>query len=218
MRTALGFRAHSGWAAAVAVAGTVDAPRILERRHIIIADPEMPGSKQPYHAAAELPFSKAEALVRRATESSRGLALEAVSAILNTLRSKGHEVAGCGESCAIPARTLPALERILAAHPLIHTAEGEMFRDVLAWAAEECGLRVTPTCAGKGTRRVLAAASGLSQQTDRTAVDPGSKVRHPCRPAVAANFTIVQVTGPRICKSWWCDTFPGFNSVVGNLG
>ena len=48
MRTALGFRAHSGWAALVAVAGTIDALRVLERRRIVIADPEMPGSKQPY--------------------------------------------------------------------------------------------------------------------------------------------------------------------------
>jgi hypothetical protein len=143
MRTALGFRAHSGWAAVVAVAGTVDAPRILERRRIVIADPDIPGSKQPYHAAAELPFPKAEALVRRATESSRGLALEAVSALLKALRSKGHDVAGCGILRG-SGRALPALQGILAAHPLIHTAEGEMFRDVLVWAGEECGLRVTP--------------------------------------------------------------------------
>src|SRR5512132_4602761 len=86
MRTALGFRAHSGWAAMVAVAGTIDAPRVLERRRIVIADPEMPGSKQPYHAAAELPFLKAEALVRKAIESSRALALEAMSAAVTALR------------------------------------------------------------------------------------------------------------------------------------
>ena len=40
-------------------------------------------------------------------------------------------------------RTLPNLEGILASHALIHTAEGEMFRDVLLWAARECGLKVT---------------------------------------------------------------------------
>src|SRR5229473_6406569 len=96
MRTALGFRAHSGWAALVAAAGTIDAPRILERRRIVIADPEMSGSKQPYHAAAELPFPQAEALVRRAVESSRALALDVMAATVKELRSQGHEVAGCG--------------------------------------------------------------------------------------------------------------------------
>ncbi len=142
MRTALGFRAHSGWAAMVAVAGTMDAPRVLERRRIAIADPEMPGSKQPYHAAAELPFPKAEALVGKAIESSRGLALEAMTAAVKILRSQGHEVAGCAVVLG-SGKALPALEGILASHALIHTAEGEMFRGVLVWAARECGLPVT---------------------------------------------------------------------------
>jgi hypothetical protein len=39
-------------------------------------------------------------------------------------------------------RPLPALAGILASHPLLHTAEGEMFRDALRRGAERCGLRV----------------------------------------------------------------------------
>src|SRR5262245_31200754 len=58
MRTALGFRSHSGWAVLIAVSGTLDSPRILERRRIVIADVELSGSRQPYHAAAELPYSR----------------------------------------------------------------------------------------------------------------------------------------------------------------
>src|SRR5579872_1863218 len=96
MRTALGFRAHSGWAAMVVAAGSIDRPIVLERRRIVIADPDLPDTKQPYHAAAELPVDKAEALVRTAIESSRALAVEAISAALKSLRSPGHEVAGCG--------------------------------------------------------------------------------------------------------------------------
>jgi len=142
MRTALGFRAHSGWAAMVAVAGTMGAPLVLERRRIVIADPEIPGSKQPYHAAAGLPLSKAEALVRNAIESSRALAFEALSATVKTLRTKGHEVVGCAVLLG-SGKALPGLERVLASHALIHTAEGEMFRDVLAFAARECRLSVT---------------------------------------------------------------------------
>jgi hypothetical protein len=142
MRAALGFRAHSGWAAMVAVSGSIDAPRILERRRIIIADPEMPGSKQPYHAASELPFNRAEALVKQAIDSSRGLALEALSAAVNSLRSRGHEVAAVAVLLG-SGKPLPALDKILASHPLLHTAEGEMFRDVLLWAAKECRLPVS---------------------------------------------------------------------------
>jgi hypothetical protein len=142
MRAALGFRAHSGWAALVAVAGTIEGPLVLERRRIVTCDPELPGSKQPYHAAAGLPLPKAEALLRAAIESSRGLALEALSAAIKWLGSRGHEVAACGVILG-SGKALPPLEKVLGSHPLLHTAEGEMFRDVLLWAAKECRLPVT---------------------------------------------------------------------------
>lgn len=141
MRTALGFRAHSGWAAMVVVAGKIDAPLVLERRRIDIADTKIPGSKQPYHAAAEMPFPKAESFVRKAIESSRALALVAVSATVNALRLQEHEVNGYAILLG-SGKALPGLEKILASHALIHTAEGEMFRDVLVWAAKECRLPV----------------------------------------------------------------------------
>jgi hypothetical protein len=142
MRTALGFRAHSGWAALVAVAGTLEAPRILERRRVVIADPELAGSKQPYHAAARLPFPRGEALIEGAIESSRALALEAISASIKALATKGHEVASCAVVLG-SGKPLPPLEKILTSHPMLHTAEGELFREVLLWAAKECRLPVT---------------------------------------------------------------------------
>jgi hypothetical protein len=142
MRSALGFRAHSGWAAAVAVAGTMEAPQVLERRRICIADPQIPGSKQPYHAAAGLPLVQAEEMVRTTSDSSRSLALAEISAMLETLRTQGHEVGRCGLLLA-GGRALPAFDKLIASHALIHTAEGEMFRDVLVWAARQCHLTVT---------------------------------------------------------------------------
>lgn len=48
-------------------------------------------------------------------------------------------------------KPLPELARILAAHPLIHTAEGVFFRNVLRRACEVCGLAV----AGIKEREVL---------------------------------------------------------------
>jgi hypothetical protein len=142
MQAALGFRAHSGWAAMVAVKGTIDMLQVLERCRVVIADPEMLGSKQPFHAAAELPFSEAEALVHKAIESSRALALEAMSCAVNVLRMQRHQVTGCGVLLG-SGNALPGIKGILASHTLIHTAEGEMFRDVLLWAARECRLPVT---------------------------------------------------------------------------
>jgi hypothetical protein len=111
------------------------------RRRIVIADPEAPGSKQPFHAAAEMPFAHAEAHIRRIIDSSRALAAEAIEAAVKVLRLERHDVIaavvlrGAG-------RPLPELKSILALHALIHTAEGEMFRDVLVYGAKSCGLRV----------------------------------------------------------------------------
>jgi hypothetical protein len=126
----------------VAVAGTVEAPRVLDRRRVIIADPELTGSKQPYHAAAELPLAEAESLVRNAIESSRALAVEAIAAAAISLRREGHAVAGCAVLVG-SAKLLPPLESILASHALIHTAEGIIFREALAWAANRSQLPLT---------------------------------------------------------------------------
>ena len=76
------------------------------------------------------------------TLCSLSLRIEAISATVRALRSRGHQVAGCAVLTG-SAKPVPELEKILASHTLIHTAEGAMFRDVLIWAAKECALPVT---------------------------------------------------------------------------
>ena len=139
---ALGFRAHSGWAALVVVAAPSRSPAVIDRRRIELVDPGIPGSKQPYHAAQKLDLKEAEQLVRRCTETARLLARRAFRAVIDDLRGKGHDVVGCGIllGSGRPATTLAAT---LASHPLIHTAEGDLFRDALTHASERCDLRVT---------------------------------------------------------------------------
>ncbi|MBI3665764.1 MAG: hypothetical protein HY236_05980 [Acidobacteria bacterium] len=139
---ALGLRAHSGWAALVAVAGSPDSPVVIDKRRIELADPRIPGSLQPYHAAEGLPLKDAEKLVNRAIDDARRLARQACRAVLDDLREKGHEVIGCGILLA-SGRPLPALAATLASHALIHTAEGELFRDALVHASKHHDLPVT---------------------------------------------------------------------------
>ena len=134
---ALGFRAHSGWAAMVAAAGSIAAPRVLDRRRVIIAD----GTRQPFHAAEGLPFPDAEALIRKATESAQGLAYEALEAAVKSLQRQGHEVVASAVLMN-SARPLPGLEAVLRSHALIHTAEGALFREALIHAARRHGLPV----------------------------------------------------------------------------
>ena len=141
MRAALGFRAHAGWAAAVAVAGTPAVLAVIDRRRLEIADPTDGDAKQPYHAAEGLALADAARLVRRCTDGSQRLARAEVGAMLAGLRASGHRVVGCGLLQG-SGRALPDLAGILASHALIHTAEGQMFRDVLAEAGRHHDLPV----------------------------------------------------------------------------
>jgi len=50
------------------------------------------------------------------------------------------KLARCGLLLA-SGRPLPALEKILASHALIHTADGELSREALLHASNRCGLR-----------------------------------------------------------------------------
>ena len=140
-RAALGFRTHSGWAAVVAVTGTLRAPEVLDRRRIEIADSSLPGSKQPYHAAEELPLEKAKSLLKRLETSSARLARQAVGDVVEDLKARGFAVVGCGLLLA-SGRPLPALASVLASHALIHTADGQHFREALLQASERHRLRV----------------------------------------------------------------------------
>ena len=49
-RCALGFRIKSGWATTVLLGGAATAPKVLDRRITLLADPMDPEARQPYHA------------------------------------------------------------------------------------------------------------------------------------------------------------------------
>ena len=126
----------------VAVAGSPGSPVVLARRRIELADTAIPGSRQPYHAAERLDVDRAETLIRQCRDSSTRLAMRAVSATVARLEQNGLTVVGAGILFA-SGRPLPDLAATLRSHALIHTAEGEFFREVLVRASEQCSLRVT---------------------------------------------------------------------------
>ena len=141
MKAAIGLRAHSGWAALVVLAGSADSPEVIARRRIEIADPGIGGSKQPFHAAERLEFPEAEAYIERCHGSTQRLARESLQAAISGLCDRRAQVIGCGIIMG-SGRALPALEAILKSHALIHTAEGEFFRNALLDASEWCGIPV----------------------------------------------------------------------------
>src|ERR1035438_3122297 len=139
---AIGFRAHSGWAAAVAVTGLPAAPVVVSRRRIEMMDGGASAPSQPDHAAVGLDIGEAEQLVQTCAARAAALATTAVRGVVEDLRQLGHRVVGCGLLLA-SGRPLPPLEKILASHPLLHTAEGELFREALRDASRQCGLPLT---------------------------------------------------------------------------
>jgi hypothetical protein len=139
---ALGFRVHTGWAASVAVAGPLSLPRVVDRRRVALIENGEEKSAAVYHAAMELALPAAEKLVRDATDAARRKARIAIEAMIDELRAKGYEPVAAG--IVLGGGRLPSsLEAILRSHPLVHTAEGELFRQALIAASEACELRVS---------------------------------------------------------------------------
>ena len=135
---ALGLRAHSGWAVVVAVVG--DVPVLRRRIEMAPGTGErarQPGVRllsQPYHAAAEMPLEAAQEFLTRAEAKSVEMAEAAIREIL-----RDYQVVRAGVLVR-SMKPLPDLAKILSAHPLIHTAEGVFFRNVLRTACGQCNL------------------------------------------------------------------------------
>jgi hypothetical protein len=138
---AIGIRMHSGWGAVVAVSDG-GMPEVIDRRRVIVADPGVPGSKQPYHHAKNLGLQKAEEHLDRCSAASGELASAALGEMLSQIGQRGYRVEGCAILLA-SGRALPSLGKILASHALIHTAEGAFFRTVLHESAQQAGITVT---------------------------------------------------------------------------
>jgi len=159
-RAALGFRAHSGWAALVVVAGSASTPVVIGRRRVETADPRIRGSLQPYHAAKAMKLADAEAFLAGCAEATRKMAETAIRAAVAESASKGHTAAG---ACILlgSGRATTDLAATLRSHPMIHTAEGNFFRETLKIACDSCGLPVLGV-KEKELAGQAAAALGLS--------------------------------------------------------
>jgi hypothetical protein len=138
----IGIRVHSGWGALVAVSHKAEAVEIVERRRIEIIDPEVPGAAQPYHFAEKLEIREAQKHIEKCARMAATLALACLRDVVSNLRDRGYSVAGAAILLS-SGRTLPALEKILASHPMIHTAEGEFFRRAFRQACEAMKIAVT---------------------------------------------------------------------------
>lgn len=172
-QAAVGIRVHSGWGAVVALAGKPGSEEVIERSKLVIIDANGAGGAQPYHFAASMKLSVAEKHIAACSDQSALLALEALRKMVGRLREGGFRVAGSAILMS-SARPLPELPQILASHPLIHTAEGELFRQAFRRALDELRVPVTgirerelDACSlaafGKAAAKVCAHIEGLGR-------------------------------------------------------
>jgi hypothetical protein len=156
----------------VAVAGSAAEPTVELRERVELIDAELP--RQVFHAAAALPVDEAEALVRRVERAARRCAERSFAAAQRKLAAAGHELAAVA-LCAEPRDVPTDLARVLANHTLIHSAEGDLYREAAEAAGEWLGVpvlqvdakRVSDTASrelGLGTDRQQAILADLGRR------------------------------------------------------
>lgn len=139
---ALGIQMHSGWGLVVAVSENIKSVEILDRRRIVTADPAIAGAKQPYHHASQLELAEAEKYLASCTATSSRMASRAIEEVVGALEGRHYRIVGASVLLA-SGRPLPPVVKILASHPLIHTAEGEFFRYAARRGCEDLQIPVT---------------------------------------------------------------------------
>jgi len=130
----LGWRCHSGWAVLVVAEGTPASPRILTRERVGLVDEPLP--RMAYHAiqADELSLRDGTALI---TKVRRAATTAATKATKKAAKEFGADAVGVvGKVRNIP----DDLQRILAAHALLHAAEGALYEEVVLEAAARAKL------------------------------------------------------------------------------
>jgi hypothetical protein len=177
-RAAIGFRVHSGWAACVAVSLADGAPVVIERSRIQLVKTFNYTFRQPYHTGARMGLPRAAAFISQVQRDAERLAAEDLRATRAKLRKRGFALVRCGILFA-SGRPLPELALILASHALIHTADGELFRNALVRACARCRMPVV-----KMKEREIVARAAVVLEIDaaklqRSLIDMGKGIGPP---------------------------------------
>jgi len=136
MSTAIGFKAHIGWASAVVLRHEGRDLEVLAKERIPMRDTFE--SAAVYHVGHErqLSAAAAQSLIDEALRASVTRAAGIIGSLASRwAMARAAIVSGSG-------KPLPPLETVLRSHPLVHTAEGELYRDAIARACEAKGIPV----------------------------------------------------------------------------
>ena len=139
MKVAFGLKAHSGWAALVALGKNGRDFTVVDRTRLKLVEEEW--AKQPYHAAEELEPKEARDVVKRGITAAHRIARRELKAALKHERDLGNQVVACAVLVGNPMPDW-SVEQILAVHFRMHQAEGVLFRDALIAATKAADLKL----------------------------------------------------------------------------
>ncbi|MFO0980834.1 MAG: hypothetical protein U1E76_03630 [Planctomycetota bacterium] len=159
VRAAVGLRVKSGWAMSVLVAGDTGTPRVVACRRVELADPLVPESVQPYHAALDLAGDRARRTVAKLVQVVERTSQRSLAQLLEEYRRGGHELVGAG--IVVGSTIDPAT--IGNDHIRAHAEEGRLFRRVLESGVREHGIATRVML----EQQALAQASAALQRGER---------------------------------------------------
>ena len=158
----LGFRPHTYWTSAVALAGSPSAPQVIERRRIPFAAGE---ERMVFHRAEQTDLASAQVLIEEVRVATEANAAREIGAFIADLGRGGVSI----RIAVVPEATnkLPDnLEDILRVHARMHAAEGNFYRGVVASGCGLVGLHVH-----RVVERELAALVGDLLEVNASAVE-----------------------------------------------
>src|SRR5436309_4447094 len=123
---ALGFRVKSGWAAAVLLEGPARSPHLCDVQRIDFSDPQLPETRQPYHAAMERLETDTKKISRR-VEVVRHVTEKSIAKLLAGYRQQNFTIKRA--ALVVGSQIDPA--SIANPHIRAHAFEGQLFRSVL---------------------------------------------------------------------------------------
>jgi hypothetical protein len=129
---AIGLKAKTGRAIVVVLSGPPDAPQIIKRTELVLTDPLVPATYQPYHEVMELPWKESQVKVKSFVRAIERVAARGLAELVGELRSEEMKVIGVGIAGAADRD----LGKIGNYHIRAHAAEGLLFRQVLEFAAK----------------------------------------------------------------------------------
>jgi hypothetical protein len=133
----IGLRAKTGRAIAVVLGGPADNPTVVTKLELVLHDPKIPATFQPYHEVMDLPWDQSQKAARTYTRVNETIARKGLAGLIKKLKTDGFKVKAVG----IVGAKDRDLARIGNYHIRAHAAEGVLFRRVLDLAAEANGLK-----------------------------------------------------------------------------